>query len=296
MREDGTGGLRVAGVRTGALSLGFLAVTVASGIALVPMYRPEAALESVEAIASGIPWAWVARGVHAFAALGFLLATGVHLAEVVVRGGTRGAGPTVPGGGQGGPGAWWRSAMLLPLAVAGMLTGFLMRGDAEATAALQVARGVMATIPGIGEGLGTLLLGPEASGLGTVALHHAGTFTVLPWLLAIEHGRRAWPDARSWATALLAAVAVTGVVPLPLGPAQADGAVLRGPWYLLGLQGMLLDLPVATAWVVPLSAFLAIGSLGHVRGRARTGLLAGLGVVAAAWAGWTVRLWVAGAP
>jgi hypothetical protein len=273
------------GHRWGALSLGFLAVTIVSGVALVPLYRPEEALASVEAIQAGLPWAWMVRAVHAVAALGFLLSTLIHLWDAVRRGGL----DRVP------PGVWWRSTLLLPIAIAGMLTGFLLRGDAEALAAMAIGRGVLESVPGIGEGLATLLLGPAGAGFGPVALHHAGTFTVLPWLLSIEHGRRVWPDARSWVTALAGSVAIAGLVPVPLGPADAAGASLLGPWYLLGLQGMLLDLPIASAWIVPIAFLLGVGGLAHVQGRRRTVVLAGLGCVAAAWVGWTVRLLVAGA-
>jgi len=273
------------GHRYGALSLGFLAVTVLSGVALVPLYRPEEAHAAVEAIQGGIPGAWLVRAVHAFGALGFLLSTVIHLAQVVVRGDVA----RVP------VGVWWRSTLLLPIAYAGMLTGFLLRGDAEALAAMAVGRGVLGSVPWIGEGLATLLLGPQGAGLGPVALHHAGTLTVLPWLLSIEHGRRAWPDLRSWVTALLASIAIGGIVPVTPGPADGAAARLLGPWYLLGLQGMLLDLPVATGWIVPAAAVLGVGMLAHARGRARTAVMTVLAGVVAAWVGWTVRLLVAGA-
>jgi hypothetical protein len=281
MRETGAGGIRF-----GSLSLGFLAVTVASGIALSALFRPEAALESVEAIQSGLPWAWGIRGLHAWAALGFLLCAGIHLVDVI----RAGALDRVPAG------AWWRAVGVVPLAVAGMLTGFLLRGDAEAQAAMQVGRGVIGSIPLVGDGLATLLLGPAGAGLGAVTLHHAGTFTILPWLLSIEHGRRTWPDRQSWVATLLVAGTAAAIVPVPLGPFDGTGARLQGPWYLQGLQGMLLDLPVATAWIVPAAFVAGVGALVHVRGRARTVVVAGLAVLAVAWVGWTVRLWIAGAP
>ncbi len=264
----------------GAVSLGFLAVTALSGVALAPLYRPEAALESVEAIQGGLAWAWMLRGVHAYSAVGFLLATGVHLVDVVWKGGQLRMPAAV----------WWRSILLLPLALAGMLTGFLLRGDAEASAALQVARGVMGTIPFLGSEIATFLMGPAGAGLGPVAVHHAGTFTLLPWLLAIEHGRRAWPDRRSWVIALLASVAVAGVVPVSLGQVEGTGAGLLGPWYLLGLQGLLLDLPVPAAWLIPAMALAGLGLLAHAQGRTRKALLGGLLLAVLAWAAWTVRL------
>ncbi|MBI5488343.1 MAG: cytochrome b N-terminal domain-containing protein [Deltaproteobacteria bacterium] len=271
--------------RCGDLALGFLAVTVLSGVALAPLYRPEAALESVEAIEAGLPWAWLLRAVHGFAALGFLLATVAHLVDAVRAGGRE----RLPAG------PWWRSTLLLPLAVLAMLGGFVLRGDAESLAALAVWRGVLETIPLLGAPLATLLLGPPGAGFGAVTAHHAGTFSLLLWLIAADHGRRMWPTGRSWAVALLSSAAIAGVVPLPLGPAEPTGVGLLGPWYLLGLQGMLLDLPPATAWLVPVFLAGGVGALAHVQGRARTATLAALGALLAAWVGWTVRLLLAGA-
>ncbi|HMM37094.1 MAG TPA: hypothetical protein PKA62_20505, partial [Thermoanaerobaculia bacterium] len=154
------------------------------------------------------------------------------------------------------------------------------QGDAEAQAALAVWREVSSTVPLAGRALAALLLGLPGSDLAPVALHHAGTFTLLAWLLTAEHGGTPLPDLRSTLLSALARLAAAGLFPVPLGPPLApDGALLLGPWYLLGLQGALLDLPVAAGWLLPLALVLAIGLVRHVDGRVRAALLA----LAAAW-------------
>jgi hypothetical protein len=75
--------------------------------------------------------------------------------------------------------------------------------------------------------------------------------------------------------------------------AAAPGApthLLLGPWYLLGLQGALVDLPVAAGWLAPLALVLPLVFLRHARGRVRAALLALLAAWIAADAAFTVRL------
>ena len=82
---------------------------------------------------------------------------------------------------------------------------------------------------------------------------------------------------------------------MPLGPrpgASPGGPVqnLLGPWYLLGLQGALVDLPVPSAWLVPLLLVLLLGFVRHADGHARRLLLVLAGAWVAAWIGFTARI------
>ncbi len=265
----------------GRLTLGFLAVTLISGIALIPHYDPGAPLASVEAIDGGVSWGWLLRGIHGFAAHGLTILTIAHLVEVVLR---RREGELATG-------VWWRSVLTVPLVVAAMLTGFVMRGDAEGLAALQVWRGIVGSIPLVGDGLADFLLGSGDNAMAVVALHHVGTFTLLAWWFAAEHGRRLAPDLRAAVLACLITVTLAGLAPLGLGPAAAEpGELVTGPWYLLGLQGALLDLPPAVGWLAPLLVVVAIGGLRHYRARGRAIALTLLAAVTVIYLGFTVRL------
>ena len=269
----------------GRWTVALLALVVASGVALVPFYAPERPLQSLEGVAAGVPWAWWLRGVHWFAALGLLLCTVGHLVETVwARAWAR-----MPAG------AWWRAVLLLPLLVAAMLGGFALRGDAEAVAALSVWRGVVASIPGSGADLATLLLGPAGGGLGAVALHHAGTFTIGFAAIASEHVRRPWPEVRAFAIAALVVAVAAALIPVGLGAAVVGPGGLIGPWYLLGVQGALLDLPVEAGWIGPLLPVVALGMLRHAGERARPWVIGGLIAWIVAYAGFTVRALLHGA-
>lgn len=267
----------------GRLAFGFLAVCVLSGVALVPFFRAGDPLGSVEEVEAGIPWGFFLRALHALSGQALLVATAGHLVQVVAK---RTEARLTPG-------AWWRSVALLPLSVAALLGGFVLRGDAEGRAAGEVFRRVVESLPLAGDELARLLLGAGPPDPGALLLHHAGTFTLLLWLLTAEHGGRLWPDPRSLVLATLVSIALAGVFPVPLGPppgSDAGSHLLLGPWYLLGLQGALVDLPAFAGWAAPLAVVLAVGLLRHAGERGRRLLLASLLALLVAWAAFTARM------
>ncbi|HEX7614183.1 MAG TPA: hypothetical protein VF554_02790 [Thermoanaerobaculia bacterium] len=265
----------------GRLSFGFLAVSVLSGIALVPFYTPAAAWESLERIQGGLAWGFFLRSLHAYSSYCVLAATAAHAVQILAARTER----QLPAG------VWWRSVLLLPVTVAALLGGFVLRGDAEALAALAIWRRILESIPLAGAELARLFLGSVPGDLGPAALHHAGTFTLLLWLFTAEHGGRVIPDTRGTVLAALVSLAFAGTVPLPLGaPPAAAPAHLLGPWSLLGLQGALVSLPPAAGWLLPLAFVLLLGFVRHAEGRARRALLAALAAACAAYVFFTVRV------
>jgi hypothetical protein len=261
-----------------------LLVTVLSGVVLGAFYSAAAPLDSLERIEAGLPWVWLVRGTHWMAATGLLVLGAVHLFEMVRQGREHALSRAV----------WWRSVLLLPLLLLAMLGGFVLRGDAEAVSALSVWRALTTSVPLVGGALDRLLIGAGVSDLSVVLLHHAGTFTLAIWLLSGEHGGRFWPDGRWGVVAAGVALALAAVVPIGLGAPPGElgtsGAVQLGPWYLLGLQGLLLDLPVAVGWLAPLLLLVLVGSLAHVEGRARRALLIAVVALIVLYLAWSVRL------
>jgi hypothetical protein len=255
-------------------------VSLLSGAALVPFYSPAHPLESLERIEGGIPWGFLLRALHAWSSFGLLAALAVHVVQVVAKRTERQLPPAI----------WWRSVLLLPCTVLALLGGFALRGDAEGGAALAVWGRLLEALPLAGPETARLLLGSVPGDLGPVALHHAGTIALLLWLLTAEHGARPMPDGRSAVLAGLVSIALAGAVPLSLGPPPgAESHLLLGPWYLLGLQGALVDLPVASAWIACVSVVLLLGLVRHAGPWARRALLVTLAVWAIAYAGFTVR-------
>ncbi len=266
----------------GKLSFGFLVVSLLSGAALVPVYDPSAPLASLERIVGGIPWGSFFRALHAYSSFALLLAILVHLGQVAWKRTER----------QLSAGAWWRSVATLPLIVLALLGGFVLRGDAEARAAAAVWRGLADSIPVIGRVLSVLFLGSSPESVGAVALHHAGSVSILVLLFTIEHGGKTWPGSRPAILAALVSICAAGLFVLPLGAPPPGHGLLLGPWALIGLQGALVDLPTAFGWIAPLLFVVLVGAVRGGTGRVRTALLGALAVGALSYLGFTARMLV----
>lgn len=265
----------------GRLSFGFLAVSVLSGTFLVPFYSPAGAWESLERIQGGLAWGFFLRALHAYSSYGVLVTAALHLVQVLAARTER----QLPAG------VWWRSVLLLPVTVAALLGGFVLRGDAEAVAALSIWRRILESLPLLGAEASRLLLGSVPADVGPAALHHAGALTLLLWFFTSEHAGRLLPDARGTVLAGLVSAALAGIVPLPLGaPPSAAPAHLLGPWSLLGLQGALESLPTWIGWAAPLELVVLLGLLRWATGRVRTGLVVLVGVWFAEYAYFTARV------
>ena len=247
--------LRV-GTTPGQLLWAAFAVVAASGVALGALYDPGAPLASVEVIQRAAPLGWAIRAVHRLSANAMLVLLLLHTIDHLIARSYR----------RSGAAAWWRLVGVLVLGVGAMLGGFLLRGDAESHAAHAVAIGVTRAVPGIGADLAAFLWGTPGGSLHVVYLHHLVTFTLLPWLLAIEHARRAWAGWLVSAALLTAVTALALVVhPGPGLPVGIFAGPLHGPWYLAGLQqGLRWLAPLMAGVAVPLLGSGLLGALGHL--------------------------------
>jgi ubiquinol-cytochrome c reductase cytochrome b subunit len=99
-------------------------------------------------------------------------------------------------------GVWLRLSLTLPLLVFIMLSGFMLRGDADARQALRIVTEAISRIPLVGSALTTFAFGVGGR-LDVVYVQHAATATILVWLFIIEHARRVWPKLNAFLSVLL---------------------------------------------------------------------------------------------
>ena len=203
--------MKPVGTTLGQLAFAALTVVTFSGILLGVLYDPGAPLASTEAIQGAIAYGWLLRAAHVLSAQLFVVTLLLHTLDHVWARSYR----------QQTAGAWWRLVLAGGLGMGAMFTGFLLRGDAEARAAHSIAGSLLGSIPGVGGDLSRFLLGEPDQPLQAALLHHVATFTLSPWLLAIEHARRAW------AGLLVTLVVLAGVTALALlihpGPGSLPG-------------------------------------------------------------------------
>jgi ubiquinol-cytochrome c reductase cytochrome b subunit len=193
-------------------------ICAVTGILLVPAYKPDTALDSLALLLLKNPAGIFVRSLHYWSAQAFLVLTLAHVLEHMLR---RSEIKVTFG-------VWWRLSLTVPIVLAVMLSGFLLRGDGAATQALQVLRSLLGFVPWIGASLVRMLTGSGAD-LQTIYLHHACTATIVIWLVTIEHARRILPRAQAIAWTLPPSLALSALL-VPWLESRTQ-PIEKGPWY-----------------------------------------------------------------
>ena len=256
----------------GDMAASALLLIAASGIVLALHYHPgDEAYASVARIEQVLPGGWFLRRFHHFAGQLLLIGAVAHTLSVLWR----------KREGRFKPWRWAKAVSLLPLALAGCFTGFLLRGSAEGFGAAMVATGLAESVPVVGGVIARSIFRPDPHDCSLLLpyMHHLATVTVGLFYLSSEHiGRlRRRPVSLAWTAALLTLVALVAGVPTGSAP-DAAPEVVHGPWFFVGIQQLLHWLPPLLAGIaLPLLALVllwAVPFVGRVGGaRARTVLV-----------------------
>ena len=245
------------GVTFGDAALASFVLCAVSGVLLLPAFDARDGVLSIARWLLAQPGVAVLRNLHYWSAQAFLVLTVLHTWDLLrCRAEQRLA-----------RGVWLRLVASVPVMGFLMLSGFLLRGDADARQAGRVLEDMLALVPLAGPALSQFLLGQDSGALQVVFLHHAATTTVVVWLVIVEHARRLWGGLRA---SLLAAGVCTALA-LFVSPGLHDGlhAVVKGPWYFLGVQ----ELAHRSTW----PAWLLLARLPQAQPRAAARARAGLG-------------------
>ena len=234
----------------GALSLGALAVCVASGLVLLPGFQPARAAASILEMETSRPWAWFFRNLHAWSALILLITLALHSWEFLWRHADREYGRL----------RWVAVVSTLPVTLYLMLGGLALIGDAEAGGVTAMLRGIPELVPLIGGALATVLAGGPDRKL--LYVQHVLTATVALIALVLVHLRkRALPDVVATASALGLAGLIALFARPSLGPLETVEP-LHGPWFMAGLRWLLERTPAwTTGLLLPVSLFAILAAL-----------------------------------
>jgi quinol-cytochrome oxidoreductase complex cytochrome b subunit/NAD-dependent dihydropyrimidine dehydrogenase PreA subunit len=241
---------------TGGLSNLFLTILILSGIFLFFYYVPDPneAHRSITFITERVPYGRIIRGVHRYAADGFMVAILLHLFRnwfteryLFSR--------DIP----------WISGMFL-LGFTGFvgITGYFMAWDDRAQALLAMTLHTLRSIPLLGPWLSSLLLGGQGVGEGTLVrflfLHvvPAVTLYLLLWwhYIRIRHPK-IWPPA-VWVLFSLGAVfLLSSLVPVVSGtPASPTARPQTIPLDVLYMWPYWLLKYIGPLWVIALGVVL----------------------------------------
>jgi quinol-cytochrome oxidoreductase complex cytochrome b subunit len=280
----------------GGISVFLFLVLAITGLLLTFFYipTPDDAFASLEVITFQVPFGWLVRNLHYWAAQAMVIAVVLHLLRVVFTGAYK-------------PPRRFNTLIGLGLLVLTLLlnfTGYVLRWDDGTHWALVVGTNLIKETPLIGAALYYMIVGGASIGPATTirfyAWHILGlavpSIALIGWHLfkvrrdgGISHRPRDHGHARriprvqlvqTEALAMLFVLAVlialSILAPAPLGqvadlPARPEEA--QAPWFFLWVQALLRALPPVWAGVlIPLGLLLVLGLIPYGIDRRASGV------------------------
>ena len=228
----------------GKLALALFSLVLLSGILLAIPYDVSRPYLSVGKIILLNPYASFIRNVHFWSAQLFLVLTLLHLYDHFRKRDVIHFKAAI----------WFRLTIGVLILFLAMLTGFLLKGDADSRQARLILENLLTEIPFLGNLLAYSLLGKEGSYL-LIYVHHIATFTVFLTVIILEHSRKIVPKARDFLLAAVVTILLSYFFTAPLH--NTLGGAVKGPWYFVGLQEI-LHLLSHPAWVLLLGLLLLL--------------------------------------
>jgi hypothetical protein len=224
-----------------------------SGIFLAISYDVDRPYESISLLMIANPAASLFRNLHYWSAQLFFVFSLIHIWDHFKN----------KNGIRLKQGVWLRLSIGVLIIFLAMLTGFLLKGDADSLQARRILDNLITGIPLVGNLLSYSLLGKSDS-FQLVYVHHIATFTIFIAIIIFEHVRKIWPRWPEFITATLVITLLSYYITAPLH--DNINPTVKGPWYFLGLQEILHWLSTPTLSIILIAVLLVlIGMIPFVR-------------------------------
>ena len=171
----------------GTLALSMFWIVLVSGVLLAVPFDVKKPYLSISGFMVSNPWASLVRNLHFWSAQFFLIFSLIHIYDHFHYKEKIGLKK----------GMAWRLSLGVLIIFLAMLTGFLLKGDADSLQARQILETLAQRIPLIGKSLAYSLLGDSGS-FQLIYVHHIATFTVFVTIIMVEHSRKFWPAAMTF--------------------------------------------------------------------------------------------------
>lgn len=214
------------GFTYGHISFAAFVIAAVSGIFLAIPFDIKVPLESLSFMLLTNPGGVLFRNIHYWSAQIFLIFFILHIYDHLSKSTEK----------KVKYGVWLRLTISLLVVFFVMISGFIIKGDADSVQAKRIITSLIDFIPLIGKNLSVSLFG-SAKDHQILYIHHVATATIFLWIIIVEHAKTYWPKLRLVVYLLPVLILVGYLFP----PALHDGLspVIKGPWYFLGLQEIL---------------------------------------------------------
>ncbi len=241
-------------LNTGELVTGALVISALSGFVLAYQYEPATPFISTVAMEATIPFGPFWRSLHFWASQLFLLLLFFHIYKTI----------SWPLNHQRTTHKrhWTVIALTVPMAIFALFTGYVLRYDATGQDACMIAEHLLLKVPLMGHALNRFLIAASDEGINRVYAVHI-LLTFLLWGFGTwYHLKRVtlkWP---AFMSLLIALCAFCALIEAPIDLPGQNVALIKGPWFFLGVQELLRYLPPFIAGVlypmIPIAAITAL--------------------------------------
>ncbi len=201
-------------------------ICILSGIFIAVSYDVENPYASLSTLLIANPAASFFRNLHYWSAQLFLVFSLIHIYDHVKK----------EKGIRLKTGVWARLSLGVLIIFLAMLTGFLLKADADSLQARRILDSLISSIPLAGNLLSYSLLGREDT-FQLIYVHHIATFTIFLAIIIFEHVRKIWPKWMELTTGTVILAVLSFYITAPLH--DNLNPTVKGPWYFLGLQEIL---------------------------------------------------------
>jgi hypothetical protein len=210
----------------GAIASANFIICLISGVFLAVPYDVNNPYDSISLILIANPAAELFRNLHYWSAQIFLVFSLLHLWEHLKLKSEK----------EQSRGIWFRLTISILAIFLVMITGFILKGDADSVQARRIISNLFERIPLIGGLFSYGLFGAEDSYQLTY-IHHIATTSIFLVIIIIEHAKTLWVKASTFIISLSVIILLSFILNAPLHDNLSP--VIKGPWYFIGLQEVL---------------------------------------------------------
>lgn len=201
-------------------------ICLVSGILLIIPYDVSNPYDSISIILLTDPASNFIRNIHYWSAQLFLVFTIIHIWDHFNKNSE----------GKVKSGVWLRLVISMLFVFYAMLSGFILKADADSMQAKRILSSLFELIPIVGDTLSVTFLGNE-NNYQIVYLQHAATASIFLIIIIFEHAKTLWTKITTSLYTLLVVIIFSYFIT----PGLHDNLnpIIKGPWYFLGLQELL---------------------------------------------------------
>ncbi len=227
----------------GQISSAAFIIAAVSGVFLAVPFDVKNPFDSLSFMLLTNPGGVFFRNIHYWSAQLFLIFSVLHIYDHLRKSTER----------EVKNGVWLRLTFSLAVIFLVMISGFIIKGDADSAQAKQIITSLVDFIPFIGREISTSLFG-GVKDYQVLYVHHIATATIILLIIIIEHSKTIWPKLKL----ILYLMPVLILIGYFFPPRLHDGfsQVIKGPWYFLGLQEILHWLSVPSIILIIILIYL----------------------------------------